>query len=570
MGGNLAELMRVEARPGLTGATDTDRTAGGDDMDLDGRSAIVTGGAGGLGGATVRHLAEPRRSAWRSSTATPTGPATLAKELGDRAVAVGGDVNDDDAVAAAIEAAQLGRHALAGRQRRRRRRSAAGARSAATARPHDKDVFVGTMEMNAFGTFNVTRLAAAAMAANEPDEHGQRGVVVNTASIAGIEGQTGQLAYAAAKAAILGMTLPLARDLAAARHPGVRHRPGTMGTPIMLSVPEEMQQQLEPRTSCSRSAWAGPRSSPSSSSRSPATRTSTARTSGSTARCASRRSSAVLTIDALLDALRLEPAGPDRYTAPNAEAGHGVVFGGQLLAQSIVAAPRGNDDKRVKTVHTIFARGRPSRRSGGDRGRPHARRARVRQQHGDDQPGRPAVHPVAGAADRRRARLHPPRRRRPEPCRRPTRPRPATARVRGRCAWRVASTSTTPTLVGPADLDVWTRFVGAPGDPVVDQALLAFATDGFLIATAMRPHDGVGQSQAHVTVSTGVVSHTLTFHEPAPRGSGCCCRTTARTRGGAGRTARADVFRADGALVASFVQDAMIRPLPGDRTGAAL
>ena len=69
------------------------------------------------------------------------------------------------------------------------------------------------MEMNAVGTFNVTRLAAAAMAGNEPDEHGQRGVVVNTASIAGIEGQTGQLAYAAAKAAILGMTLPLARDL---------------------------------------------------------------------------------------------------------------------------------------------------------------------------------------------------------------------------------------------------------------------------------------------------------------------------------------------------------------------
>ena len=100
------------------------------------------------------------------------------------------------------------------------------------------------MEMNAFGTFNVTRLAAAAMAANEPDEHGQRGVVVNTASIAGMEGQTGQLAYAAAKAAILGMTLPLARDLAALGIRVCAIAPGTMGTPIMLSVPEELKGNL--------------------------------------------------------------------------------------------------------------------------------------------------------------------------------------------------------------------------------------------------------------------------------------------------------------------------------------
>jgi NAD(P)-dependent dehydrogenase (short-subunit alcohol dehydrogenase family) len=82
------------------------------------------------------------------------------------------------------------------------------------------------------------------MAANEPDEHGQRGVVVNTASIAGIEGQTGQLAYAAAKGAILGMTLPLARDLAALGIRVCAIAPGTMGTPIMLSVPEAMREHL--------------------------------------------------------------------------------------------------------------------------------------------------------------------------------------------------------------------------------------------------------------------------------------------------------------------------------------
>ena len=110
--------------------------------------------------------------------------------------------------------------------------------------PHDKGMFIETMTMNAFGTFNVTRLTAAAMASNEPDADGQRGVVVNTASIAGMEGQTGQVGYAAAKAAILGMTLPMARDLAPL---GVRMcaiAPGTMGTPAMLGVSDEVKAHL--------------------------------------------------------------------------------------------------------------------------------------------------------------------------------------------------------------------------------------------------------------------------------------------------------------------------------------
>ena len=110
--------------------------------------------------------------------------------------------------------------------------------------PHDKDAFVGTMEMNAIGTFNVSRLAAAAMGANEPDDEGERGVIVNTASIAGIEGQTGQLAYAAAKAAILGMTLPMARDLSPLGIRVCAIAPGTMGTPLMMSTPEELQAHL--------------------------------------------------------------------------------------------------------------------------------------------------------------------------------------------------------------------------------------------------------------------------------------------------------------------------------------
>ena len=118
-----------------------------------------------------------------------------------------------------------------------------------------------------------------------------------------------------------------------------------------------------------------------------------------------------------------------------------------------------------------------------------------------------------------------------------------------------------PTEVGPPELDVWTRFVGAPDESRIDQALLAFATDGFLIGTAMRPHDGVGQSLAHRTISTGVLSHTLTFHEPFAA-SQWLLLAHRSTYAGHGRSyGRANVFRTDGTLVASFVQDSMIRPM---------
>jgi NAD(P)-dependent dehydrogenase (short-subunit alcohol dehydrogenase family) len=211
-------------------------------VDFEGRSALVTGGAGGLGGATVRHLAALGlgvvvfdRDGDRASA--------LAADLGDRAAAVAGDVNDDAAVAAAIDAAvSLGTFSIvvnvAGG-------GVGGGRTLGRdGTPHDKSAFEQTMAMNAFGTFNVSRLAARAMSSNEPGESGERGVIVNTASIGGLEGQRGQLAYAAAKAAILGMTLPMARDLAAV---GVRVcaiAPGTMGTPIMLGVREELRDHL--------------------------------------------------------------------------------------------------------------------------------------------------------------------------------------------------------------------------------------------------------------------------------------------------------------------------------------
>jgi NAD(P)-dependent dehydrogenase (short-subunit alcohol dehydrogenase family) len=204
------------------------------------RSAIVTGGAGGLGSATARRLAEIGMAVAVFDLDAARADA-LAKELGDRAVGVGGDVTDDGAVAAAIDVARS--LAPIGVLVNVAGGGVGGGRTVARGGvPHDKDSFVQTLAMNATGTFNMTRLVAAAMGDNEPDDDGQRGVVVNTSSIAGMEGKSGQVAYSAAKAAILGMTLPMARDLAPM---GVRVcaiAPGTMGTPIMLAAREHLKE----------------------------------------------------------------------------------------------------------------------------------------------------------------------------------------------------------------------------------------------------------------------------------------------------------------------------------------
>lgn len=208
-------------------------------MDFGGRSAIVTGGAGGLGGATVRRLVDLGLRVAIFDRDRDAAEA-LAKELGDATVAVGGDVLDDADVTEAIEAAQsLGPLTVvvnvAGG-------GVGGGRTVSRdGTPHDKTSFVATMEINATATFNVTRLCAAAIGRNEPDEDGQRGVIVNTGSLAGLEGKTGQLAYGAAKAAVLGMTLPMARDLSPLGIRVCAIAPGTMGTPPMLAALEHLK-----------------------------------------------------------------------------------------------------------------------------------------------------------------------------------------------------------------------------------------------------------------------------------------------------------------------------------------
>jgi len=203
-------------------------------VELVGRSAVVTGGAGGLGQATVRRLVALGLSVVVFDRRLEPA-AALVEELGPRVVVVAGDVNDDADVETAIAAAQASGPlsvlvSTAGG-------GVGGGRTVGERlEPHPLDSFARTMSLNAVGTFNVARLVAAAMATNRPDDDGQRGVLVHTASIAAMEGQAGQVAYAAAKAAIVGMTLPMARDLAPLGIRVCTIAPGPMATPVMARV----------------------------------------------------------------------------------------------------------------------------------------------------------------------------------------------------------------------------------------------------------------------------------------------------------------------------------------------
>lgn len=273
-------------------------------------------------------------------------------------------------------------------------------------------------------------------------------------------------------------------------------------------------------------------------------------------------------IDEFLGCLDLEAVGEHRYRSTNIAFGREVVFGGQLLAQSIVAAGIQDPGKYVKTISTIFTRGvSPASavdiavellHSGNAFGS-----SSVTISQGDRMCTRSIVLLTSDAPDVIRHED-------PAPDVAPAEEAPPSGRFAG--AWEVRIVDGVdiddPDAVGPAELDVWSRFVGAPDDPLKSQALLAFATDGFLIGTAMRPHLGVGQALAHKTLSTGVVGHTLTFHEPVSAGEWMLLAHRSPYAGRGRSYGRADVFTTQGALVASFVQDNMIRLMDPTRAGS--
>ncbi len=212
-------------------------------MDLNGISALVSGGASGLGEATARELASAGATVVVADLNAERGQA-VAKEIDG--VFVSTDVSQEDQVKAAVQAAVDTGKPL------RAAVSCAGIAWASRTvdrhgNPHDLDSYQKVIQVNLVGTFNVLRIAAAAIGRTEPiNEDGERGSILNTASLAGIEGQIGQISYSASKGGVIGMTLPAARDLAAMGITVNTIAPGILETPIYGDGPgsEEFKQRL--------------------------------------------------------------------------------------------------------------------------------------------------------------------------------------------------------------------------------------------------------------------------------------------------------------------------------------
>lgn len=208
-------------------------------MNVKGQAAIVTGGASGLGGATASALAAAGAKVAIFDLQDELGEKK-AKEIGGLYVKtnVADAANTEASVKTVVEKLGVPRVAVncAGIGRAARTISKNG--------PHDLGMFAQVIQVNLIGTFNVIRLASWAMSQAEPMDGGERGVIINTASVAAFDGQIGQVAYAASKAGIAGMTLPLARDLS---RDGIRVMtiaPGIFETPMLMGMPAEVQAAL--------------------------------------------------------------------------------------------------------------------------------------------------------------------------------------------------------------------------------------------------------------------------------------------------------------------------------------
>jgi NAD(P)-dependent dehydrogenase (short-subunit alcohol dehydrogenase family) len=211
-------------------------------MEIQASGAIVTGGASGLGEATARALAARGAQVAILDLGRSKG-AEVAAALGGGAFFAEADVTDEGAVTRAVDeaASRFGGLQVCV--------NCAGIGSAMRTldregRPFDLRVFRRTVEVNLIGTFNVLRLAAARMARNAPSADGERGVIVNTASVAAFDGQIGQAAYSASKGGVVGMTLPIARDLAKLGIRVCTIAPGLFETPLLMTMPEPARAAL--------------------------------------------------------------------------------------------------------------------------------------------------------------------------------------------------------------------------------------------------------------------------------------------------------------------------------------
>jgi NAD(P)-dependent dehydrogenase (short-subunit alcohol dehydrogenase family) len=208
-------------------------------MQLDGSTAIVTGGASGLGAGTVRALSALGARCFVFDK-NEAGAKQVADEVGG--VGIGGDVTNPEDCQRVVDAA-----ATDGTLRIAVNCAGTGWIGRVVNRdgtPHDLAAFQFILSLNTVGTFNVMSRAAAAISVTEPLEDGERGVIVNTASVAAFDGQIGQLAYSASKGAVVGMTLPAARDLAVVGIRVVTIAPGLFDTPLLGMLPDEQRDQL--------------------------------------------------------------------------------------------------------------------------------------------------------------------------------------------------------------------------------------------------------------------------------------------------------------------------------------
>ncbi|TBW35748.1 SDR family NAD(P)-dependent oxidoreductase [Azotobacter chroococcum] len=201
---------------------------------------VVSGGSSGLGAATARLIVERGGRVLLADVNREAG-AALAAELGEQARFVATDVTSADSARACFAAA-VGMGSLRGLV------NCAGIapaeRLVGREGPHSLETFARTLEINLLGSFNMIRLAAAIMRDVEPDADGERGVIVNTASVAAFDGQIGQAAYAASKGGVVAMTLPLARELGRHAIRVMCIAPGIMETPMLLGMPAEVQASL--------------------------------------------------------------------------------------------------------------------------------------------------------------------------------------------------------------------------------------------------------------------------------------------------------------------------------------
>jgi acyl-CoA thioesterase II len=262
----------------------------------------------------------------------------------------------------------------------------------------------------------------------------------------------------------------------------------------------------------------------------------------------------------VLKSLQLEPVGANRFRGRSVpSATRPVVFGGQLMGQMIMAAAGCVPGKNVKSLHAIFARaGTVSKPVDLDVDVMHAGRAlasvSVTARQGDRLLSRGLLLLDAGEPDLIRHSL--------------PMPKVAGPAVAVPQDWAEAGSQVrivdgvdlmTADITGDPELFVWTRFDTAPDDLATNQALVSWYTDPFLIAAALRPHSGVGQAMAHDTISTGVLTQTVSFHEPVSATGWLLLAQHSLYAGGGRSYGSGHIFTEDGRQVASFVQDSLLR-----------